>query len=39
MSGWQAQWPGMILELEVFPGLLVAGIQIDDARLGLGYCA
>jgi hypothetical protein len=29
----------MILELEVFPGLLVAGIQIDVVRLPLGHRA
>jgi hypothetical protein len=29
----------MIPELEVFPGLLAAGIQIDDVRLLLGYRA
>jgi hypothetical protein len=29
----------MILELEVFPGLLVASIQIDDVPLTLGYRA
>jgi hypothetical protein len=27
----------MILELEVFPKLLAAGIQIDDVRLPPGY--
>ena len=29
----------MTLELEVFPGLLAAGIPIDFVRLPLGYLA